>query len=63
MASSDIERLAQDLLEDINERQLTEIVVASDGRLNSLSSLEFDELRARMAELAPKVKITYRQSL
>jgi hypothetical protein len=62
MASTDIERLAQDLLEDIAERQLTEIVVASDGRPNSLSSLEFDDLRALMAELAPNVKLTYRQS-
>lgn len=61
MTSTDIERLAQDLLEDIAERQLTEIVVASDGRLSSLSSHEFDELRVCLAELAPKVKLTYQQ--
>lgn len=62
MANTDIERLTQDLLEEIAARNLTEIVVASDGRINSLSSLEFDELRARITELAPTVKITYRSA-
>lgn len=60
MASADIERLAQDLLEDIVSRNLSEIVVASDGRISSLSTLEFNELKSRIAELAPEVTMTYR---
>lgn len=60
MATTDIERLAHDLLEDIAARNLTEIIITSDGGIDSLSRLEFDELQARIIELAPSVKIIYR---
>ena len=52
-----IEQLAQDLLIDIKDRDLKEIIIATDSRLNSISIPDFEELKARLNELAPEVRV------
>lgn len=59
----DLEQLAQDLLIDIQSLDLKELVIASEGKLNSISLVEFEELKLRLAQLAPGVKVLYKLSV
>ena len=58
--TQDIEQLAQDLLNDIRSRDLKEVVIASEGKDNSVSTLEFEVLKSRLAEIAPGVRVVYK---
>jgi hypothetical protein len=60
MANAEIKRLAQELLQDLLNSNTDEIVITSEGRVNSLSKAEFDELRALILEVAPNATISYR---
>lgn len=58
--TNDLEQLAQDLLKDIRSLDLREVVIASEGRANSISLLEFEDLKSRLAELAPGIRVLYK---
>jgi hypothetical protein len=58
----DLEQLAQDLLIDIQSHDIKELVIAAEGKLSSISPIEFEELKSRLAEIAPGVKVFYKLS-
>jgi hypothetical protein len=60
MANAEIKRLAQELLQDLLNSSTDEIVITSEGRVNSLSKAEFDELQALILEVAPNATVSYR---
>lgn len=60
--TQDIEQLAIDIISDIRARDLKEVVIESEGRPYSISVVEFECLKSRLAEVAPEVRVLYKRS-
>ena len=56
----DIEALAQDLARDAREMKRDEIIICTDGNINSMSKAEFEILKVMLAHLAPGIPVVYR---
>lgn len=60
MRNEEVESLAQDLARDVQESGVTEIVITSEGKLQSMSLSDFDILKVRLSELVPGLTVLYK---
>ena len=60
MRNEEVESLAQDLARDVQESGVTEIVITSEGKLQSMSLSDFDILKVRLSELVPGITVLYK---